>query len=426
MERKIIAQGSLWEFANDGDDFDRYYLPARGLILPGEQFILPETPDLQNYSKQLNRILAQLFLNPRNIIFVPDVNYLLDIAILQNLSLIKKRLVKGVNYQVYPYAVTKETLTWITELQKVGFNITAAFPQKAYFENLTHPAHRGGWGRWVSKPNILSFPEKYNLPYPVSWIGQGLDQIVEAYQQVINQTQSPYAFFKPIFSAGGFTLRKIANDEDLKQHYQKLKEQGTLYFDGEEIPVEIQAFIPDIDELYSFQYTKNGEMLTPKRLSKQIVNNNQWQGNIFNGEIPDYHLLEIWERFKAGYQKENGANFGWGGIDLAKTKDGEWVILEHNGLRITGAHPAIFLAQQLGVINQPFATLKSPGNVNCDLLTLWNLLNGNNLSFNPNTQQGIFPIVWFPGSGMLWATGESPLAFLETAYNLLSKQGCIN
>ena len=57
MERKkIISQGSLREFQNDGDDFDRYYLPARGLILPGETHLLPENCLLKIYSQQLKII----------------------------------------------------------------------------------------------------------------------------------------------------------------------------------------------------------------------------------------------------------------------------------------------------------------------------------------------------------------------------------
>lgn len=425
MERKIIVQGSLEEFKNDGDNFDRYYLPARGLVIPGDNHVLPETLELQTYTQQLNQILTNLALNPRKIIFIPDSDYLLDIAIMQHISLVKEKLQRGVNYQVYPYAVTTKTLEWIEGLKAQGFNIKPAFPQKLYFENLTHPAHRGGWGRWVNKPDISSFPERHNLPYPVAWIGFGLAEIIEAYKRVVYYSQNNEAFFKPIFSAGGFTLRKITSEEDLISHYQRLKERGALDFNGQEIPVEIQAFIPDITGLYSLQYTENGQLFTPRGLSKQIVTQNQWQGNIFNGETGDDALLTIWERFHAGYQKEWGINFGWGGIDLAKRKSGEWIILEHNGLRITGAHPAIFLAQQFNTLHYPFATLKSPGEVNSDLITLWELLERNNLAFDLQLRTGIFPIVWFPGSGMLWATGEQPLKLLETAYNILSKQGLI-
>ena len=57
MERKIISQSSLREFAHDGDDLDKYYLPARGLILPGDVYLLPENDLLVNYATQLNEIL---------------------------------------------------------------------------------------------------------------------------------------------------------------------------------------------------------------------------------------------------------------------------------------------------------------------------------------------------------------------------------
>lgn len=425
MERKkIISHSSLREFENDGDDLDRYYLPARGLIMPGEIYLLPDNHQLEQYVLQLNEILLQLQQPQRNPVWIPDSNYLLDIAISQYLSDLAKHLNPNDAYQVFTYATTNETMTWINQLKSHGFNIESAFPQKVYFEDLYHPSHRGGWGRWVNQPDKPSFPEKYKIPYPVSWIGQGLDEIIEAYQRVIGQTKNTDAFFKPIFSAGGFTLRRISSVEELTSHYNQLRQNEALDFDGQEIPVEIQAFVPDILGLYSFQYTQSGELVTPRGFSQQIVENNQWQGNIFNGKNPDEKILDIWKKFSKGYKEINHGNFGWGGVDLAKTPNG-WVILEHNGLRITGAHPAISLAAQLKTIENPFITLKAPGEVNCDLLTLWEVLSKNNLAFNPNTKHGIFPIVWFPGSGMLWATGENPRQMLDMAYDQLTKQGYV-
>ena len=425
MERKIISQSSLREFAHDGDDLDKYYLPARGLILPGDIHLLPENDLLINYKNQLNGILSSINLPQRKTIFIPDSDYLLDLAILQHISLLKNNLNWENVYSVYPYATTEETLQWINKLQNEKFNIYPAIPKKTYFEDLYHPAHRGGWGRWVKQPDIASFAEENNLPYPTSWIGQGLDQVIEAYQRVCQDSKQTEAFFKPIFSAGGFTLAKISSKEELIQHYEKLKEQSALNFDGQEIPVEVQVFLPNIEELYSFQYT-NDRLLTPRGLSKQIIKNNQWQGNYFNGfSIPEA-IITIWEKFKNGYQTYlDNSNFGWGGVDLAKTHNNQWTILEHNGLRITGAHPAISLAQQLEVIEQPFMTLKSPGDVNSDLITIWTVLKQNKLAFDSSTKKGIFPIVWFPGSGMLFSTGDKPYQQLETAYNLFAKENYI-
>lgn len=423
-KQRIISHSSLKEFINDGDDLDRYYLPARGLILEGKHYLLPDNPDLIQYYENLNQILREVNLPPRNAYLIPDSNYLLDLAILQNLSLLKSYLNPKIPYLIFPYAITEETMLWISELRKQGFNIEAAFPKKIYFEDLKHPSHRGGWGKWVNDPNTPTFSEQFNLPYPTSWIGQGINQIKEAYQRVVSETGRKEAFFKPIFSAGGFTLAMITSEEELMQHYEALKRQGALQFDNNEIPIEIQSFVNGITGLYSIQYTESGQLLTPNGLSKQIVNSNQWQGNIFNSEQSDDNLKKIWQNFQRGY-RNYGNNFGWGGIDLAKTARGEWIILEHNGLRITGAHPAIMLAQQFMTSNQPFATLKSPGKVNCDLITMWNILGQNKLAFDPTTKQGVFPIVWFPGSGMLWATGENPLKILNDSYNILQKEGYI-
>jgi hypothetical protein len=431
MERQsIIAQGSLREFKNDGDDLDRYYLTARELVVKGDFYLLPKYNPLLEYASQLNQILLSINQPSRQILTIPDTDYLLDLAIIQNISLLKDKLNRNLNYLVYPYAVTDETLMWIEKLQKLGFNIEAAFPKKPYFDNLYHPAHRGGWGRWVNQPERPSFAELNDLPYPISWIGQGLDQINEAYERVCYSSGQNLAFFKPIFSAGGFTLAKISSKEELQRHYKKLKNQGALDFDGQEIPVEIQAFIPNIEELFSFQYDENGNLLTPRGLSKQVIESNQWQGNFFNGFAVPEEVNNIWQNFRKSYQEYlqkylGNHNFGWGGVDIAKTSDGRWIILEHNGLRITGAHPAIFLARQLQVSKQPFMTLKSPGEVSSDLITIWNLLEKEKLSFNPSSRRGIFPIVWFPGSGMLFATGENPQELLNKAYNLFAQNNYI-
>jgi hypothetical protein len=431
MEREvnlqIVSHSSLREFANDGDALDKYYLPARGLTLKADRYLLPEYGPLLDYANQLNTILKSLNLQERRIIFIPDVDYLLDIAIFQNISLLKEKLDKNLPYRVYPYAITDETLSWINNLNRNGLNIKPAFPKKVYFDDLYHPAHRGGWGRWIGKEDRPSFPEKFNLPYPVSWIGQGIEQIIEAYRRVCQDSGQSKTFFKPIFSAGGFTLAEIQSTEELIQHYNKLKAQDALSFDGKETPVEIQEFIPDIVSIHSLQYDETGNLLTPRSISEQIVKNNQWQGNFFNGFEIVPEIREIWKNFKKGYQKYLGnPNFGWGGIDMVLTKNRGWIILEHNGLRITGAHPAILLANQLEVAEQPFMTLKSPGEVNSDLQTIWSLLTTENLSFNPVTRKGIFPIVWFPGSGMLFATGENPRKLLEEAYNLFAKNWYIS
>jgi len=425
-KQRLIVQGSLREFQNDGDNLDRYYLPARGLTLPGNLHLLPENDLLLTYAFQLNQVIDFINQNPRNILTIPDSNYLLDLAILQEINLLKNKLNINYPYRVYPYAVTDETIMWVEELKRSGFNIEAAFPKKTYFDDLYHPAHRGGWGRWVNNPEKTSFAEENKLPYPISWIGQGEKQIIEAYQRVCNSSGRKEAFFKPIFSAGGFTLTKISSIEELTKHYKKLKNQGVLDFDGQEIPVEIQEYIPNILELYSFQYDENGNLLTPQGLSKQIIRNNQWQGNFFNEFLVPSEIEEIWKKFRRGYKQYlSNNNFGWGGIDLARTSNGQWIILEHNGLRITGAHPAIFLAYQLEVINQPFMTLKSPEEVKSDLTTIWNLLKSEGLSFNPYTRTGIFPIVWFPGSGMLFATGENPQQLLDRAYDLFAQNNYI-
>lgn len=430
MERKrIVCQGSIPEFEHDGDEMDRYYLPGRGLVLSGSRHLLPDHQMMIDYAHQFNNILSQLGLMPRNVGFIPDSHYLLDEAILENLQIMKRDLSSPGDYLVYPYAVTENLLRWCGELKNLGLSIESMFPKKIYFEDLDHPSHRGGWGRWVDEPERLSFPEEANLPYPTSWIGRNLEEIVEAYYRVCQETKTPSAVIKPIFSAGGFTLKIVNNEEDLRKYYQKLNYERALDLFNEKIPIEVQSFVPDITAFYSLQYLK-GILITPGKVCQQIIKETSWQGNLFNLHTWNHNSYqiemvleqasEIWQNFSQFYPDIENE---WGGLDLALTSEGRLIILEHNGQRITGAIPAIAAASQLGVKDSPFATLKSPANPACDLKALWDFLCTENFAYDSSKKEGVFPIVWLPGSGMLLAVSDNPIKLLERVYSQLQKLG---
>lgn len=423
-ESRIIAQGSIPEFEKDGDDKDKYYLPVRGLCLPGPHHFLPDEINVRAYQEYFNQILTNLEMKPRNIFYVPDTGYTLDRSIINFLTThgieaFKKNFPSDVKYKVWPYAVTKETIEWIELLRLNGYKIEPRFNEKSYQFN--DPAHRGGWGRWVNNPEETPFPIKANIPYPVSWIGQGGEEILEAYNRVVEETGNSKVVLKPIFSAGGFTLKVVNNQNELLNYYQSLSEGGLLtnpnIWEGE-MPIEVQEYIDITGELYSIQYL-HGKRITPGGISVQLVENTNWIGNGFNFEVEEDVVIqanEIWKNFKNTYPDIEKS---WGGLDLALTSRG-LIVLEHNGGRLTGAVPVIFMAQQLNLGNYPFAAKKSPGNPNCDLKTLWNFLELEKLALNKNG--GIFPIVWFPGSGMLMAFANTPketLQILDTAYNKL-------
>lgn len=444
MERlkhiSIYAQGSIEEFRYDGDLYDGQYLPARSLAYlpkdPTGLFVLPDHPDVTLYHRQLSAMHDKLGIIPPSVnkpIIVPDIDYLLDECIGQSIEILEGALDKNQVYKVFPYATTQLTLDWMNKLQERGFNVSSALPQKTYYEDLRSPAHRAGWARTVGKPNELSFPERYGIPYPKAFVGTGLKEIIEAYRLVCARSGNSDAFFKPVFSAGGFTLARITNENELIAHFNTLKKQGALEMLGRETPVEIQDEIKNMVGLYSLQY-EDEKIVSPNILTRQIVKGTNWIGNIFNGDINPQLLMqaqEIFSRFVHGVREYTGKRLqGSGGIDLGEiNKEGRQHlrVIEHNGQRITGGHPAIALAEGLGVIS-PFMTQKSPGDPNCDLATLDEVLRASHLGYDNQKKRGVFPIIWMKGSGMLWVAGYSEKdmrELLDKTYNQLMQKNLI-
>jgi hypothetical protein len=441
MEKRpisVYAQGSIPEYRNDGDNYDRWYIPGRSLCFgiknPEGIFMMPDNQELKKYYYQLGQITGSMDKSNGQIgrpVFVPDQDYLLDVAIgAFTASLAKEVFDRNSKYTVYPYAATEPLYEWTNILKQRGINIDVALPPKLYYERLDHPANRSGWGRNVNAPEVLSFPETYDIPYPVAFNGTGLGEILEAYDLVSTSKEKAEVFFKPVFSSGGFTLKKIGNQSELVDHYNHLKEQGALDILGQETPVEIQSFIPDITGFFSIQY-EGERIISPKGITEQIIEGSNWQGNIFNNgvnfEVKD-QALDIFQRFIKGIKDIDGRLVGWGGLDMASFKENgqeKVIVIEHNGRRLTGAHPAIALAEGLGVTG-PYMSKKSPGEPDCELKDLWSVLSDNCIQYDPSTRKGVFPIVWLPGSGMLWATGDNVSQvedMLDLAYGQMAKKG---
>ncbi|MBI4157698.1 hypothetical protein HY502_02520 [Candidatus Woesebacteria bacterium] len=431
--REIYTQGSIAEFEHDGDDLDCYYLPTRAIsfgVNKGGLVVLPETQEIKVYVGQLEKVLNQIKVRAPQTILIPDSNYFLDLALLEHISLLSEKLTRGESYSVWPYARTENLDSWVEELKSSGFDISVALPHRVYFEDLKHPQHRGGWGRWVDDPGELSFAERYGLPYPVSWLGRGLNQVKEAYTRVVQRTGKNGALLKPVFSAGGFTIKRVGSEEELIRHYKGLEASGSLKLFGQEMPIEVQEEINDIVELGSVQY-RGQEILTPGKMSLQLVEENRWVGNIFNNGLSKEvkkEVGQIFANFSRGMHRAlDGGFYGWGGVDFAVRKGSEMpIILEHNGARVTGAHPAISLAEALGVSDQTFLIRKTPGTPECDLETLWRMLEKEGISYNPDKRSGVFPLLWIEGAGFLFSVGENEsevLRITEKAIELVHANG---
>ena len=415
MTKEIIAQGSIPEFEHDGDDIDRYYMPTRALGFGVNRkdcmVVLPETPETVQYYDQLSTIVGQLEMSLPQAAMIPDTNYFLDIAIMQHRETLQRHLVKEEPYVVRPYANSTHLRSWMSVFQQEGYNIETRMPERVYFDNLKHPQHRGGWARWVDSPEELSFPEKYDIAYPIAYIGLGRHQVKEAYERVIDKAGNPNVYFKPVFSAGGFTISKVDSVEQVVACFDQLETEGGLHLFGREMPIEMQAEVQNVIGFASIQYNNDG-LTTPGGVSIQIVDGYGWGGNEFNTEMTrrvEDKTSGIYTRFITGYRQEVGVDkVGFGGLDIPIISVGadlDVCVLEHNGARVVGADPGIHLAQSLDVSDRPFLVRKT-SDPNSDLHTLWEMLKSDGLAYDQFTKRGVFPLLWVEGSGFLFTTGE--------------------
>ncbi len=409
---EIYALSSIREYENDGDR-DYEYIPGRGFMLAAGRrerglVALPETEGLRLFAGQMEEILEEMNVAAPEAVFFPNDHYLLDVTIREHLDILKARLRLGELHKVFPYANTDALRDWVNDLRYQGYRIDVHMAPRVYSESLRHPQHRGGWGRWVDRPDEPSFPERWGISYPKSWIGTTLSETMEAYQRLTEETGSAEAFFKPIFSSGGFTLAPVSSIEEVETHYRRLAEKGVLTLFDAPVPVELQEGL-SIRGLYSVQYA--GTMnIAPNGLTKQIEHKNKWAGNIFNSNHvpPEIYgqAAENFRRFVWGYERETGQTLsGYGGLDMAAVDDGEQqslYVLEHNGGREVGARPGIAFAEIFGLMDRPFMLRKIPASLGSDLRTFWHLLQREGLAFDPASREGVFPLLFLEDNSFLF------------------------
>lgn len=410
-KKEIHVHSSIEDYSRDGDP-DYLYLPPRALAMAGQDgiVVLPEAPSVQRFTAQFASVAqAHLGLDFPRTVFIPGDKYLLDEAISDTIPLMENSLRRTEQYRVLPYANTRFLRDWVGQMNTAGFNLEIGLPEKVYEDR--HPQHRGGWGRWVDDPGKPSFPQKYGLPYPDSFVGQGLDQVREAYELLQQRTGQPEAFFKPVYSAGGFTLKEFSSVQELEDHYRFLESRGALEINGRVGPVEVQQKIVGIRNLVSLQYDGD-RVVTPGLFSQQTVEGSNWVGNIFNTpQSPEVlsRVSQIFTNFSRGMSLETGGNFyGWGGLDMAIVdRDGreDVVIIEHNGGRITGAHPPSRFAQRLDVADQPFL-LRKVSSPHGEFSDVWDLLRSHDLALDGH-RTGSVPMLWLDGAGFIFTTAPT-------------------
>lgn len=432
MERFIVAQGSIPEFKNDGDNLDKIYLPARGVQTAtgikngrGEAplVVLPESAEVKEFVEETKVILNDIGLADPETLLVPDTDYFLDLALEANLELLTERLDKSDNNILWPYANTKVSDGWMEKLRQRGFKISNALPRKEYKPHQT----RSIWGRRVSRSNEPSFPQKYGIPYPISYVSNGSKQLLEAYNIVTWLSEDKTAWLKLSSSAGGFGLAKVSSLEEAEAFYQLSKESGSLNLFGSsvnEIDIEVQENITNAVGFGSYQYN-GSSLLTPSGVSTQILEGKNWAGNKFN--VLDGNLAqkasEIHRRLAYGMNQEGYTDFvGWGGVDVAIVRNEDSVdltVVENNWGRITGAHPGIYFAKALGISEKPFMVRKlKPPKVSAE--ECWKLLKKENLAYDTNSKNGAVPIPWVRNvDAFLFVAGENDSQIMQMTERIM-------
>ena len=395
----IIAHSSLAEYEFDGDDGDRYYLPARGLA-DAPAFIKDgRTPVVIVPSYQPIRDLAHFYERTLNggkqfdIVETDDNHYLMDRDIATSDTILADLNKRNGNevIELYPYGVTDEFLSWAQPLIDKGAVLVG--DKKRYLDTRWW-GHKGGLHRWVDNLHCPSFAEKSGMIVADGFVARNKDEMLEACDLLGTHN----VMLKPYILSGGFDMKACSTPEDVADYKIPLMPGGKK---GEEMPVAVEKLL-DIDKdqhgelAYSLQFT--GTRLVGK-LTRQLVHGvTHWVGNQIPAETSDEFEKEAIDMVQNFLSK--GAPQGPGGVDIVSVK-GKPVIMEINGGRPTGAHnPKMF--------KEAFAP-KAPATIfekedNVDLLgtnveTVWDRLSTKNykrspLAFNPKTQLGVYPLVW--------------------------------
>ncbi|EKE05793.1 MAG: hypothetical protein ACD_19C00176G0015 [uncultured bacterium] len=409
----VIAHSSLAEYEFDGDDGDRYYLPARGLA-DAPSFakngrtpiiIVPEHSGIRDlahfYEKTLNED------KPFELIETCDANYLMDrdIALSDEiLSGLRKRN-NAERIELYPYGVTNEFLSWAQPLIQEGAVLVG---DKKQYINKRWWGHKGGLHRWVESLDVPSFIEGTGMIVAEGFVARNKEEIIKACELL----DTYKVMLKPYILSGGFDMKACSGIEDIKNYKIPVMPGGREY---EEMPIAVEKLLKiDKDQygelVYSIQFTGNKLI---GRLTRQLVHGvTHWVGNQIPAETSEKFEREALEMV-SGFLIQ-GKPQGPGGIDIISVK-GRPVIMEINGGRPTGAHnPKMF---REAFAPRATATIFEKEDkadlLNIDVNEAWYKLNvktykNSPLAFNQETQQGVYPLVWVKGLwSMLIAFGNS-------------------
>lgn len=405
----VLSHSSIEAYRSDPDVEDRYYIPWRAAaeaaarIERGQQVvtILPERKAFNEYLT----LLQMKLLDGREIptLFTPDEDYLMDADIRKYLLPDLLRRFNS-NTTLHPYQATPEFYDWagILEREK-GVKIYADRKR----EDLRWWwGHKGAYHRWIDDLDTPSPLEELGLPIPKGYVAQTKDELLVAKRMLPTEV----AVAKPIFGAGGFQI-EFLTDDNIDQY-----EWPFDPITNQRMPVAVQERLEIArdefgERVFSYQFETKHPM---GRLTRQIMDRETgkvWSGN----RVP----ADVSPQFEAKSKQivhtlvSHTQPFGDGGVDIADVH-GQPVIIEVNGGRPTGAHmPKRF--QEAFAPKAPHFVFQKVEPNGYSPIQVWDMLEGARMPrsnekvvFQPERQQGVFPIVWLPHSwGMLASFGQS-------------------
>lgn len=372
-------------------------------------------------------------------------------------------------YTVITHATTPDTRAWMDELQKNGID-TDSFFQPKVGERPSY-AYRDGFSSYRLGQNPEdTFTSRNNIPAAPGIIAYSADEAKQAYEIISSVSGNSSVFTKIDESGGGSYLGQDDSSEAVVKRFDDWKNHGKLdSIYQQPTPIEIQAAIPGIVSTGSFQYVGEKIVTPGPGYTMQIMDNNLWQGNVYNNSnidnVPEDEqegveglIYEFQSRFMKGVHLEGGSPVGGCDfviaqiskiphpevfipedmLEMAKDLGVDYmpIAVEHNGLRASDAlWPALF-AEQLGVLDEglQFMTIfVSP--VRSDLDAAWNCILEMGSEYSADKNGGIVPLAWVNDhnhaihSGTLLVVGrdiEDMRERLRTVKTRLKSEGLID
>lgn len=460
--------------------------PARGFVFNclgsrdvGVVGIVPDRPSMRQLVEGIGMIKDQYDLPPSPAVMVPDhldtpngqtPEKNLDMVVRDSANDVAVQLRETSpdtsRYHLVTLTNTSETQEAREALQRYGIDTVAMFGKKHY-----------GYPNIYDRSRFAPFARTYGLPIPYSSIITDISDLDNAVIDVSLHTVDSNMFLKLSAGGGGYGVKEIHTQQDAQEAWQLWEKKGMFgpYY-GQRAVAELQAGIPAISELLSFQYS-HGHITTPRRgdvfgaFTTQYENGVKWEGNGFNVSLhvepeqrgPVDKVINKFQGFcMEAMRREGGENFlqQTGGFDFAlvdlrqlhpdfakEMLGNMWepvqyygshygpVIIEHNGGRVSTATLPTLLAEQFGLVDQrtPFASMKVPG-VASHLPDAWQFLQTSGLSYDLDTRSGVVPFGWvydelsnirkgdiFVGAG----TEDDLFRVRDRAFGALAKEGLI-